>query len=221
MFTVKNQTIQSKTPSQTPYLLQRIFFAVCMVLGPLLVSLLLAVPTLSMGVIGTGTITLFLLIFGLLGMIRLAMPRTPWLATLGGLLSLVGFLGYAMIVMWQLELAYHSTLLGGGKLLVMLYDQINNDPVQTSLLLVFIIGHLCGPMLLGIALVRAKLVPAWVMWLLIIRVPLQAIGFLLKIGLTMEIYTYALLCLASIPIALALLRWRDETLSPPVEVRAS
>src|SRR5260370_21895454 len=144
-------------------------------------------------------------------MTQLAMPRTPWLATIGGLLSLVGFLGYALIVMWQLELSYHSTLLGGGKLLATLYDQLNTDPVQMVLLLAFIIGHLFGPMLLGIALVRAKLVPAWVMWILIIRVPLQAIGFKLHIGLTMEIYTYALLFLANIPIPLALLTSHDES----------
>ena len=74
------------------------------------------------------------------------------------------------------------------------------------LLLAFLIGHLFGPMLLGITLVRAKLVPVWVMWVLIIRIPLQALGFQLNIGLTMEIYTYTLLFLASIPIALALLK---------------
>lgn len=136
-----------------------------------------------------------------------------------GFLSLVGFLGYALIVMWQIELSYHSNLLGNGKLLATLYDQINNDPVQMALLLAFIIGHLFGPMLLGIALVRAKLVPVWVMWVLIVRIPLQAIGFKLNIGLTMEIYTYALLFLASIPIALALLK-SDEAL-PIVEAITS
>lgn len=212
MLMTKKQAPLSKAPSQTPYTMQRIFLALCMVLGPLLVSILLAISTLSMWLIGVGTCTFFLLIFGFLGMTRLAMPRTPWLATIGGFLSLVGFLSYALIVMWQIELSYHSTLLGGGKLLTTLYNQINNDPVQMVLLLVFIIGHLFGPMLLGIALVRAKLVPIWVMWILILRIPLQAIGFLLTIGLTMEIYTYALLFLASIPIALALLKSHDVLL---------
>lgn len=218
MFMKKNQPIQGKAPSQTPYQLQRLFFAICMVLGPLLVSLLLAISPLSMGLIGVGTVTLFLLIFGFLGMTRLAMSRTPWLATMGGLLSLVGFLGYALIVMWQLELSYHSTLLGGGKLLATLYDQINNDPVQMVLLLTFIVGHLFCPLLLGIALVRAKLVHAWVIWVLILRILLQAIGFKLNIGLTMEIYTYALLFLASIPIALALLKSRNEVASTHTNV---
>jgi hypothetical protein len=212
MMMTTTQVPLNNVPPQTPYTVQRIFFALCMVLGPLLVSILLAVSTLSMWIIGVGTCTFFLLLFGFLGMTRLAMLHTPWLATIGGFLSLVGFLGYALIVMWQIELSYHSTLLGGGKLLMTLYNQINNDPVQMILLLVFIIGHLFGPMLLGIALVRAKLVPAWVMWILILRIPLQAIGFLLTIGLTMEIFTYALLFLASIPIALALLTSHEALL---------
>lgn len=210
MFITKEKTTQGRVSSQVPYLLQRFFFAACIVLGPLLVSILLAISTLSMWLIGAGTCTFFLLIFGFLGVTRLSMPRAPWLATIGGFLSLVGFVGYALIVMWQLEISYHSNLLGGGKLLTALYTQINNDPVQIVLLLVFIIGHLFGPLLLGIALVRAKLVPTWVMWALIIRIPLQALGFMLNIGLTMEIYTYALLFLAHIPIALALLKSGNE-----------
>ena len=221
MHITKKQAIPNNAPSQAPYQLQRIFFAICMVLGPLLVSILLAVSTLSLWLIGVGTCTFFLLIFGFLGMTRLAMPRTPWLATIGGFLSLIGFLGYALIVMWQIELSYHSNLLGNGKLLTTLYDQINNDPVQMALLLVFIIGHLFGPMLLGIALVRAKLVPVWVMWVLIIRIPLQAIGFTLNIGLTTEIYTYGLLFLASIPMAQALLKADEAPSAREAITRAS
>ncbi len=211
MFLLKKSTFQDATPSQLPYTFQRIFFALCLVLGPLLISILLALPALSLGLIGVGTLTFFLLIFGFLGMTQLSMPRSPWLATIGGFLSLVGFVGYALIVMWQIELSYHSNLLGGGKLLTTLYDQINTDPVQIVLLLAFIVGHLFGPLLLGIALVRTKLVPTWVMWALIIRILLQAIGFKLNIGLTMEIYTYALLCLANIPVALAVLKSRNTS----------
>jgi hypothetical protein len=210
MFLSTNQITRNNTSIQTPYKLQRVFFAVCMVCGPLFISILLAIHTLSIGLIAMGTFTFFLLIFGFIGMTGLAMSRSPWLATIGGFLSLVGFLGYALIVMWQVELSYHSGLLGGGKLLAALYDQINNDPVQIVLLIVFIIGHLFGPLLLGIAVVRARLVPGWVLWILILRIPLQALGFKLGIGLTMEIYTYALLCLASIPMALALLKSGKE-----------
>ena len=193
--------------------LQRIFFAVCMVLGPLLISLVLASGPFTLWSLGVGTVAVFFLLFAFLGMTELVMRRSPWLATIGGFLSLTGFIGYGLISMWQVELSYHSALLGGGKLLAALYDQINADPVQVVLLLVFIIGHLLGPMLLGIALVRVRLIPAWAMWALIVRIPLQAVGFIAKIGLTMEIYTYGLLFIASIPAALSLLKFRDEEAS--------
>jgi hypothetical protein len=200
-------------PQPTYRKLQRLFFATCLLLGPLLISLwlvLLARGLLTLWMIGFGTVAIFLLPFGFLGMTRLAMRRSPWLATIGGFLSLTGFIGYGLIGMWQVELSYHSALLGGGKLLATLYDQINADPVQMVLLLVFILGHLIGPMLLGIGLVRGRLIPAWAMWLLIVRIPLQVAGFLANIGLTMEIFTYGLLFIASIPVALAILKKKDE-----------
>lgn len=202
------QTDQETSSSQpTARKLQRLFFAACLLLGPFLVSLLLAsgLPIQWSLLIGLFALVVFLP-FGAVGMTVLALRRSPWLASIGGFLSLTGFIAYGMIVVWQQELTYHSTLLGGGKPFTTLYDQINADPVMNVLLLMFIIGHLIGPMLLGIALGRTRLIPLWATWALILRVPLQAAGFIAGIGLTMEIFTYGLLLLGSIPIALAWLK---------------
>lgn len=73
-------------------------------------------------------------------------------------------------------------------------------------LYIFILGHLIGPMLLGIGLGRTRLIPAWA---IILRTPLQIVGFLTHIGLSIEIVTYGLLLIGSIPIALALLKFSD------------
>ena len=206
------QTDQGTRSSQlTSRTLQRVFFAACLLLGPSLVSLLLAsgLPIQWSLLIGLFALVVFLP-FGAVGMTVLAMRRSPWLASIGGFLALTGFIAYGMIVVWQEELMYHSALLGGGKQFTLLYDQINADPVMNALLLVFIIGHLIGPMLLGIALGRTHLIPLWATWALILRVPLQAAGFIAQIGLTMEIFTYGLLLLGSIPIAVAWLKDADD-----------
>lgn len=193
--------------------LQRVFFAVCLLLGPFMVSLLLAsgLPIQWTLQIGLFALVVFLP-FGTLGMTIVAMRRAPLLASIGGFLALVGFIAYGMIVVWQEELMYHSSLLGGGQQFTALYNQINADPAMNVLLLVFIIGHLIGPMLLGIALGRAHQIPAWATWALILRVPLQAAGFIAQNGLTMEIFTYGLLLLGSIPVALALLNDSGDTI---------
>jgi hypothetical protein len=201
---------ETSSSQSTSRKLQRVFFAVCLLLGPCLVSLLLALglpghPTQWGLLIGLFALVVFLP-FGTVGMTVLAMRRSPWLATIGGFLALTGFIAYGMIVVWQEELIYYSALLGGGKPFTTLYDHINADPVMNALLLVFIIGHLIGPMLLGIALGRSHLIPLWATWALILRVPLQASGFIAQIGLTMEIFTYGLLLLGSFPIALAWLK---------------
>jgi hypothetical protein len=85
--------------------------------------------------------------------------------------------------------------------LVLSADLSNADLVMSALLLVFISGHLIGPMLVGIALGRTQVIPLWATWALILGVPLQAAGFIAQVGLTMEIFTYGLLLLGSTPIA--------------------
>jgi hypothetical protein len=214
------QTDQVTASSQPTYRqLQRVFFAACLLLGPFLDSLLLAsgLPIQWGILIGLFPVVIFLP-FGAVGMTVLAMRRSPWLASIGGFLALTGFIAYGMILAWQEELMYHSALLGGGKQFTTLYDQINADPVMNALLIVFIIGHLIGPMLLGIGLGRTHVIPAWASWALILRVPLQAAGFIAQIGLTMEIFTYGLLLLGSIPIALAWLK--DAGDQGPVQAKA-
>jgi hypothetical protein len=203
-------TSQGARSSQPPARrVQRVFFAACLLLGPLMVSLVLASGLPIPWSLGIGLFALVVFLpFGAVGMTVLAMRRSPWLASLGGLLALSGFIAYGMIVVWQEELLYHSALLGGGTQFTLLYDQINADPVMNALLLVFITGHLIGPMLLGIALGRTQVIPLWATWVLILRVPLQAAGFIAQVGLTMEIFTYGLLLLGSIPIALA---WLNDT----------
>ncbi len=60
-------------------------------------------------------------------------------------------------------------------------------------------------MLLGIALGRTHMIPAWAAWAIILRSPIQVFGFLTHTGLSIEIVTYGLLLIGSIPVALALL----------------
>lgn len=100
--------------------------------------------------------------------------------------------------------------MGGGPQLVTLWDRFNTDPIITTYLYIFVIGHLIGPVLLGIGLGRTHLIPVWAAWVLILRAPLQVIGFITHIGLSIEMVTYGLLLLGSVPIALALLRFSDQ-----------
>lgn len=233
------QPAHTSIPARPAYLkIQRAFFAVCLMLGPLLMILSVflnpdrtvdsnagsAVIAARMAA-GTGLSPLdffimvtevFLLPFGALGMTWLAMQRSPWLASIGGFLSITGFIAFVVFV-GQVVQSRLMAQMGGGQQLVTLWDRFNADPVITAYLYIFIIGNLIGPMLLAIGLARTRLIPAWAAWALILRVPLQVAGFPTHIGLSIEFVTFGLLLLGSIPIALALLKFSDEVLVPTEE----
>ncbi len=100
--------------------------------------------------------------------------------------------------------------------MVALWDRFNTDPIMTAYLYIFIIGHLIGPMLMGIALGRTHMIPTWAAWAIILRSPIQVVGFLTNTGLSIEIVSYSLLLIGSIPVALALLQFSDDVAPIPV-----
>ncbi len=235
------QLEQRSIPTHPTYRkLQHAFFAACLILGPFFTILEVvfnpsrsAAGSTGSAVIaanitanaGTnlwhllfGMLAVFLFPFGTLGMTMLVMRRSPWLATIGGFLALTGLFAF-IVFAGQEELSYLMAQMGGGAQLVALWDRFNTDPLITAYLYIFIIGHLIGPMLLGIALGRTHMIPAWAAWAIILRSPIQVVGFLTHIGLAIEIVTYGLLLIGSIPVALALLRFSDEEMPAPAGER--
>ncbi len=208
--------------------LQRLFFAVSLVLGPAVMILgLLFSPTrtangsaviaaqmtaetgLSPVTFVTTVLALFLLPFGALAMTLLAMRRSPWLATIGGFLTLSGVVALIVFVGQEVLMRLMAGM-GGGPQLVILWDRFNTDPIITTFLYIFVIGYLVGPVLLAIALGRTRLIPIWAAGAIILRTPIQIGGFVSHIGLSIEIVTYGLLLIGSIPIARTLLSFADE-----------
>lgn len=229
------QPDQGSPPALPAYrTLQGAFFAICLLLGPFLMILSVylnpdrtvdsnsgsAVIAARMAA-GTGlspldsfimVAELFLLPFGALGMTVLTLRRSPWLASIGGFLSITGTMAFVVFV-GQVVQSRLMAQLGGGPQLVTLWDRFNTDPVITAYLYIFIVGTLIGPLLLGIGLGRARLIPAWATWALILRAPIQVAGFPTHIGLSIEFVTYGLLLIGSIPVALALLASSSEEAS--------
>jgi hypothetical protein len=73
----------------------------------------------------------------------------------------------------------------------------------------WIIGHLFAYVLLGIAFLRARVIPRWAAWLFIVSAPLMGpIAYGAKLGL-LQILGFALVFIASVPAAIAMLQRRD------------
>lgn len=148
----------------------------------------------------------YLLPLSAIGLAWLGYPRTPWLATVGGLLGVVGWLPYSALTALDdlANLTAHQPDAGS---YAGLYDQFSVDPVINSFLLIYVVGHLVAYVLLGIALLRTDSVPRWSAWALIVSSPLTIATFLLPgRPIAVGLAALALIVVASAPAAWALLR---------------
>jgi hypothetical protein len=218
------QTNQESRASEPAYRkVQRVFFAAGIVLAPLTLTLYATLApqfrgggsaaiaanmatnvTTNQLHLVFGVATGFLLPIGFLGMAILAMKRSPWLATLGGMLGLVGWLPWAPLIALE-ALTYDMAQMGGGAQFVALWDRFNGDGVMTFFLFFYIVCHLISAVLLGIALGRARVVPWWSAWALVISSPITMIAFAVH-NVILFYIVYALFIINGLPTAFAMLR---------------
>lgn len=86
----------------------------------------------------------------------------PRLATAGAVLTLLGALAGFPLIRGGDELAYLTVTEGlDAATMAKLQDVMENDPVQLVASLLFIVGIVFGLLLLGIALWRSRVAPAW------------------------------------------------------------
>jgi hypothetical protein len=152
----------------------------------------------------------FLLPVSIVGMARLAMQRSPWLAVSGAVLGLIGWLPFSALTA-QEDLTLQMARLGGGDLLATLWEQFNNDPIMTFYLVVYIAGHLAAYVVLAIALRRARVIAGWAAWTLAASTPLTLAFFATRqrnemVGLVMELLFCATFVIGSVPVAYAALK---------------
>ena len=94
-----------------------------------------------------------------------------------------------------------------------MWKQFNGSGTSTYLY-IFIIGHLVGPLLLGMALARARAIPRWSPIVIAVSIPLHILAFVTGTWYVDPI-AYALLAVALIPAARAALRSGPLPATPP------
>jgi hypothetical protein len=105
-------------------------------------------------------ITVYLLPLGLLVMAWLAMRRSPWLASIGAFIVLIGLFPLAAFAGIE-ALNYDIARMGSNALLITMAQQFNSDGVMSYYNIVNVPGIVLGPTLIGIALWRARAIPVW------------------------------------------------------------
>ena len=83
----------------------------------------------------------FLLPISVLGMAGLAMRRSPWLATIGGALGLIGWLPFSALAA-QDDLTFRMAEMGNGPQMVALWDRFTTDGAMMTFLLVYVVSRI-------------------------------------------------------------------------------
>jgi len=151
----------------------------------------------------------FLLPVGVVALAYLARQRTPWLAVLGGVLGVLGWLPFSALTALD-DLAVDMTHVPDGGSVTGLWDLFAFDGVMSSYLMIYILGHLVAYVLLGIALHRAAVIPGWAAVAMIASSPMMIVAFVLPgslqaAGLGVAAASVVLLIIGSLPAARALL----------------
>lgn len=151
----------------------------------------------------------YLLPVGVAALAYLARRSAPWLATIGGLLGVLGWLPFSALAALD-DLASVMAQLPASGTYAALWDRFAYDPVMNAYLFVYIIGHLVAYVLLGLALRRAGVLPRWAAWSMIASSPLTIAAFALPTGLggaglAVAGVAVSLLVVGSLPAAAAFL----------------
>jgi hypothetical protein len=228
--------------------LHRAFFALCILLAPLTLSLWFGLCPTGAGdpacpdmgsslavfaafrAINPQHMQIFLLLslvspyvytLSYIGLGLLAMKRSPWLATLGIAC------GFAAGIVWGV-IADSITMLESMAQISLnpLFVTVEHHYYSTWLIFAFgaawIIGHLLGYVLLGIALLRARVIPLWAAWLFIVSPLLMGpLAYGTGLGL-LQVLGYVLVFIASIPAAAATLKipYNESQLAQDKQARA-
>ena len=165
-------------------------------------------PTTNQLHIAVYVLETFVLPASVVGLAGLALRRSPWLATIGGGLGLIGWLPWSALAA-QDDLTFQMAQMGGGPQFVELWNRFTTDRTMGALTLIYVICHLSGYVLLGIALARARIIPPWAAWSLVLTSPITLIAFPTHLHELLYL-VIALWFVGSVPAAVAVWRSRLE-----------
>jgi hypothetical protein len=130
------------------------------------------------------------------------------LGTIGMIFGLAGSLPFGVFVALE-ALAFR---VASSASTVVIFQDVNTQGSIFLLSASWVVGHLVGYILTGIALLRSRVIPWWAASLFIVGIPFQAAGYGTRQNI-LQLICFALIFIGSLPAALAMLKLRDEPAS--------
>ncbi len=155
-----------------------------------------------------------------IGLGLLAMRRSPWLATTGIACGWLGSIAWGFIAdtMFTLKTA---VLLGQDAPFALFAKAYFANPLILIVATGWVLGHWGGYVILGIALLRARVIPRWASWLIIVSGPVMGpLAYGANIGI-IQVLGFILVFVGSIPAALAMLKLPEESESVSADANST
>lgn len=89
----------------------------------------------------------------------------------------------------------------------------STHPVMIVAGVVFVLGHVVGTVLLGVALLRSGMIPAWAAWVTILAQPLHFVAAVVVGSHLLDLFAWGLNAVGFATVSVAILRLSDESWS--------
>jgi hypothetical protein len=146
-------------------------------------------------------VTVYFFPLSFIGLGLLTMRRSPWLALIGMIFGLVGSLPFGVFAALE-ALAFR---VASSAPTVSIFQYVNTQGSVFLLGASWVVGHLVGYLLTGMALLRSRAIPWWAASLFIVGIPFQAAGYGTRQNI-LQLICFVLIFIGSIPAAWAMLK---------------
>ena len=150
---------------------------------------------------------------------RLARKSAPRLAFIGGGLSALAWIAGLISLGGLGVVFYYGARQTDQSAAATLLDKASNDPVIGTLTLLFVLGHLIGMIILGVALWRSRAIPAWA-GIMFTLFPLVHLGAHIGGSVVVDDLSALLLLIPAIVCAVTILRMRNDDWDLPTATAA-
>jgi hypothetical protein len=164
-------------------------------------------------------LALLLLVPAMLATARLARRGAPKLAFAGGALASLGWLAGLIAFGGQQIALYQGAKLADRAGAAALIDGVSKDPVFGTLIGVFVLGHIVGMIILGVALWRSRAVPVWAAGLFVAYPILHFVGH--AVSPAVDYAGGAALLVSAVVVAARIMRTPNEQWDAPARDAAA
>lgn len=171
-------------------------------------------PAQSM-VLWLGLIAAFTLVPGAYAVSRLLRPQVPRLALVAGALLIAGYLG--LIAAGGSDAPFYSGIRAGVDPVVLatVFDESFSHPSGFISITIFVVGHVVGSVLLGIAMIRSRVVGATWGVAMLVSQPLHLLAAVVFSSHTLDLCAWGLTAVAMGAAAVAVLRTPNDAWDVP------